>query len=517
LPKAVLFLIYICLIFSFACRTRNNDYVTVALPEKFSSFDTLTTDKSEASAERVRSLMFNSLVRKNEKFEYVGELAKEIKPSEEGKVITFVLRDNVKFHNGKEFTSADVKYTFDKLFTTGKAFKAGAFYETIDDQKTPHIVSIDAPDTKTVVFTLSRASLQNQLLSNLVAIPIIAEGTIEQQTTNPTGSGAFKFVSFDSSQNIVELVANPEYWEGVPKIQKIRIKVVMDANSLQAELQSGGVDIAPLPTNLSPDTLKSLSGNPNLKVEQFNGSNIQYLQFNTQAAPVNNTKLRQAVAYAIDREKIINELLLGQAVIAHSILPVESYAYNAGTKYSFDPAKAKQLLQESGYKGEPIKFKFSAGNQASSQYSQAIQNALKEVGINVEIETLDPNVIRQQIALGQFQMNTGVWVGGNQDPIFLLDLFTTKRIPGEKVQCCNRSRFSNAVVDKLIEQAYNSTNRDEAKQAYIKAQEIISNEVPMFPLWYPSHMVVSNKRIGNIKVSPSGDWGFVKDITAGAN
>ena len=96
------------LIFSFACRTRSNEFVTIALPEKFSTLDTLTTTASDAAAERVRSLMFNALVRKNEKFEYVGELAKEIKPSEDGKVITFVLRDGVKFHNGKEFTSADV-------------------------------------------------------------------------------------------------------------------------------------------------------------------------------------------------------------------------------------------------------------------------------------------------------------------------------------------------------------------------------------------------------------------------
>ncbi len=514
MPKVFIILFLSVLIFSVSCRTRNNEYVTIALPDKFSSFDTLTSDKSDAAAERVRNLMFNSLVKKNEKFDYVGELAKEIKPSEGGKVITFVLRDGVKFHNGKEFTSADVKYTFDKLFTTANAYKAGAFYETIGDKKTPHIASIDAPDAKTVVFTLSRASLQNQLLSNLVAVPIIAEGTVEQQKSAPVGSGAFKFVGFDASQNIVELAANPDYWEGAPKVQKIRVKTVIDANSMQAELQSGGVDIAPLPTNLAPDTLKSLGNNPNLKVEQFNGSNIQYLQFNTQAAPVNNVKLRQAVAYAVDREKIINELLLGQATIAHSILPVDSWAYNAGTKYNFDPAKAKQLLQESGYKGEPIKFKFSAGNQAFSQYSQAIQNALKEAGINVEIETLDANVIRQQIALGQFQMNTGVWVGGNQDPIFLNDLFTTKKIPGEKVSCCNRSRYSNPEVDKMIDAAYNSTSRDEAKELYFKAQEIISNEVPMFPLWYPAHMVVSNKRIGNIKVSPSGDWGFIKDITA---
>ncbi|MBA3784075.1 MAG: ABC transporter substrate-binding protein [Acidobacteria bacterium] len=515
MQKILVILIFICLNFSISCRTKNNEYITVALPEKFSSFDTLTSTASDAAAERVRNLMFNSLVRKNEKFEYVGELAKEIQPSQEGKVITFILREDVKFNNGKEFTSADVKYTFDELFKSN-GYKSGAFFDTVDDKRVRHINSIETPDSKTVVFILSRASLQNQLLSNLVAIPIIPEGTFEQQKNQPVGSGAFRFVNFDQSQNIVELAANPEYWDGAPKVQKIRVKTVTDANSLQAELQSGGVDIAPLPTNLSPDTLKSLGNSPSLKVEQFNGSNIQYLQFNTQSTPLNNIKLRQAIAYGIDREKIINELLFGQATIAHSILPIDSWAYSAGTKYIYDLAKAKQLVQESGYKGEPIKFKFASGGAATNQYAQVIQNSLVQIGLNVEIEPLERPTFLTQLGIGQYQMSTGIWVGGNQDPIFLNDLFTTKKIPNEKakVSCCNRSRYSNPEVDKLIEQAFNSTNREQAKELYFKAQEIISNEVPMFPLWYPANMVVSNKRIDNIKISPSGDWGFIKDITA---
>ena len=500
------------LIFTFSCRTRTTEFVTVALPEKFSTLDTLTTTASDAAAERVRSLMFNSLVRKNEKFEYVGELAQEIKPSEDGKIITFVLRDGVKFHNGKVFTSADVKYTFDELFKSN-SYKSGAFFDTVDDKKVPHIVSLETPDAKTVVITLERASLQNQLLSNFVAIPIIAEGTLAQLSTSPVGSGPFKFVSFDQSQNIVELAAHTDYWEGAPKVAKLRLKTVPDANSLQAELQSGGVDMAPLPNNLSPDTINSLGKNSNLKVEQFKGSNIDYLGLNTQSAPLDKVKIRQAIGYGIDREKIIKELLFGQAVIAHSILPEESWAYNAGTKYSFDPTRAKQLLQEAGYKNEPIKFKFSAGNAAVSQYAQVIQNALKEIGLNVEIETLEGNVMRQQLALGQFQMNTGRWIGGNQDPIFLKDLFWSGAIPGEKVKCCNRSRYSNSEFDKIIEEAINATDRERAKDSYLKAQEIVSNEVPLFPLWYPANIVVANKRLGNIKVGASGDWSFIKDIT----
>jgi peptide/nickel transport system substrate-binding protein len=506
-------LFILCLIFSLSCRNRTNEFVTVALSEKFSTLDTLTSSASDAAAERVRSLMFNSLVRKNENFEYVGELAKEIQTSEDGKIVTFVLQDNVKFHNDKDFTSADVKYTFDELFKSQSAYKAGSFFETVNEQKTPHIISIDTPDAKTVSFTLSRPSLKNKLLSNLVAVPIIAEGTIEQQKTQPIGTGAFKFVNFDQSQNTVELEANPNYWEGAPKVQKIRVKTVTDANSLQAELQSGGVDIAPLANNLSPDTLNSLGQLPNLKVEKFNGSNIDYLGFNTQSPPLDKVKIRQAIAYGIDRERIINELLSGQAVIAHSILPIESWAYNGETKYSYNPAKAKQLVAESGYKNEPIKFRFSVGNTAVNQYAQVIQNSLKEIGLNIEIETVEPNTLRQQLALGQFQMNTGRWIGGNQDPIFLNDLFATSAIPGGKVPCCNRSRYSNPEFDKIIAEALNSIDRENAKQLYYKAQEIVSNDLPMLPLWYPANMVVFNKRIGNIKINPSGDWNFIKDIT----
>lgn len=514
MSKAIIVFLSLFFIFSIACRTRNNEYVTVALSEQFSTFNTLTSVNSDAAAERVRSLMFNSLVKKNENFEYVGELAKEINPTEDGKVITFVLRDGVKFHNGKELTSADVKYTFDELFKS-KGFKAPSFFETVDDKPIPHITAIETPDAKTVVFKLTRASLQNKLLSNLVAIPIIPEGSVEQQATNPVGSGAFKFVSFDSSQNIVELAANPDYFDGAPKVAKLRVKTVTDANSMQAELQSGNVDLAPLPTNLSPDTIKSLGNIPSLKVEQFNGSNVQYLQFNTESAPLNNIKLRQAIAFAVDRDKIINELLSSQAKIAYSILPVESWAYNAGTKYSFDKEKAKQLVQESGYKGEAIKFKFAAGGSATSQYAQVIQNSLTEIGLSVEIETVERQALLTQLRLGQYQMFTGIWVGGNQDPIFLHDLFTTQKIPSEKtkVACCNRSRYSNPEVDKLINEAFNSTNREQAKDLYFKAQDIISTEVPMFPLWYPANMVVANKRIGNIKIGSSGDWSFIKNIT----
>jgi peptide/nickel transport system substrate-binding protein len=513
---AVLLLISL-LSFSFGCGSRAGsdggaNAVTIALSDKFSGLDTLSTSSPDSAADRLRTLIFNSLVKKNDNFEYVGELAKEIKTAEDNVTVTFTLQDNVKFHNGKDFTSADAKYTLDALFQTG-GYKGASFFDTVNGQKQPHIVSMETPDAKTLVLKVARPALVNQLLSNLVAIPVIPEGTIEQQKTAPIGSGAFKFVRFDQMNNFVELEANPNYFEGAPKIQKLYVKTVTDANALQAEMQAGRVDIVPNPTNFSADTYNSLKNNPNLQVVQSSGSNVRYVGFNVTQKPVDNVKLRQAIAYAIDREKIINDLLAGQAKVAHSILPEESWAYNAGTKYVYDPAKARQLVQESGYKGETIKFKLAAGVQAVSQYSQVIQSQLKEAGINSELETLDNNTFLEQLRQGQFVMSTAQWVGGNQDPIFLRDLFASNESPDKKPGGRNRSRYANPEFDRIVQEAVDATDKAKAKELYVKAQQIVSDELPLLPLWYPANMVVAAKRLGNIKINASGDWTFVKDLT----
>ncbi|MBX7060667.1 MAG: ABC transporter substrate-binding protein [Pyrinomonadaceae bacterium] len=519
-----------------SCRRRDSGVVTVALPEKFTAFDTISSTNSDAAAERVKNLLFNSLVKKDENFDYVGDLAKEIKTSEDGLSITFVLRDGVKFHNGKTLTSEDVKYTLDTLFNS-KGYKAQAFYDSVPVEKAPsakksasnanaaapaeapetkqvpHITSIEVPDEKTVVIKIARPALKTTLLSNLVTIPIIPTGSAAQQKDSPVGSGPFKFVSLDAGQNIVEMEANPDYWDGPPKIKKLRLKTITDANSLQAELQTGGVDIAPNPNNISADTIKALSEGQNLQVVQSEGSNIQYLILNVKTPTLADVRIRQAIAYSIDREKIVRDLLLGQAKVASSVLPPQSWAYTPGTQYPYDPAKAKQLLAEAGYKGEPMVFKFGAGNLAVSQYAQILQSSMNDVGLNIRIETMDVNVLRKKLAQGEFELYTGVWIGGNQDPIFFRELFTTAKIPGPTASCCNRGRYSNPAVDQTVDAAINTTNKDEAKALYQKAWDLVSADVPLLPLWYPANIVVATKRIGNIHINPSGDWGFLKDVT----
>jgi peptide/nickel transport system substrate-binding protein len=511
--RIFLFLIIISsLIFVFACRTAPGDAVTIVTSDKFSGLDTLSTTSPDAAADRVRNLIYNSLVRKNERFEYVGDLARDIQIGADNLSLTFVLQENVKFHNGKVLTAADAKYTLDALFQAN-GYKAGSFFDNVNGQKEAHIASIETPDEKTLVIRVRRTALVNQLLANLVTIPIIPEGTIEQQQTAPVGTGPFKFLRFDQVNSFVELETNPEYFEGAPKIQKLNIKTVTDANALQAELQTGRVDLVPNPRNFSADTLNLLKQNQNLQVIQSNGSNVRYIGFNVAAKPLDNLKLRQAIAHAVNRDKIVSDLLAGQAQVANSILPENSWAYHPGAIYNYDPARARQLVQESGYNGELIQFKISAGSSAVSQYAQVIQDGLREVGINSEIVPLELNTLLEQFRQGQFQMTTSEWIGGNQDPIFLRDLFASTEFPEKKSGGRNRSRYSNPEFDRIVQEAVDTVDKNRAGELYRQAQEIVSRDLPLFPLWYPSNIVVATQRLGNININASGDWSFVKDIT----
>src|SRR5204862_5673163 len=238
---------------------------------------------------------------------------------------------------------------------------------------------------------------------------------------HPLGTGPFKFKSYDQAQQVVDLEPNTSYWDGPPQIPAVRVRVISDSNAMQAELRSGRVDIAPLPTSLSPDAIKSLSNDPRLNVQQFDGSNLNLLTLNTTEAPLDNVKVRQAIAYAIDRESMIRDLVQGQGKIAHSILPEKSWAYTAGQTYQYDPAMAKKLLDDAGLRdpdgdgpqmriSKPLVFRISGSSASARQYAGVIQNYLKEVGIPVSIETSEFNVMLDFVRRGQFQMNYGQWV-----------------------------------------------------------------------------------------------------------
>ncbi len=513
--------VLVSLLLPLGCRRRSSAFV-IALGDNIRTIDPIGSPSVDAASERVRTLMFNSLVKKDEKFDYVGDLASNIQRSDDGLAFRFTLHDGIKFQDGRPLTSADAKYTLDLVFSRDFA-KSASFYEGSGTSKKSLVARVDAPDARTVVVTLTKPWVG--LLSNLVPVSIIPKDSYEAQKTHPLGTGPFKFVQYDTSQQVLDLEAHHEYWEGPSAIQTLRVRVVSDMNALQAELRAGRVDIAPLPTSLSPDAIKLLSQDPNLQVRQFTGSNLALLTFNTSQPPLNEVHVRQAIAYAIDREGMIRDLLLGQGKLAHSILPEDSWAYTMGRTYSFDPAMSKRLLDEAGFKdpdgdgpqmrfgNKPLVFKISGSSVAARNYAGVIYGYLKAVGVNVSIETSEQNALFDQLRYGQFQIAYGQWVGGNQDPIFYKDLFATAEIPTQERPARNRSRYSNPELDALLEEAVRTWDRQNARELYTKIQDIVSRDVPVLPLWYQANIVIAKKNVGNIQVNASGDWGFVRNLT----
>ena len=516
--RICLLLTAFCLLFLAGCRRRGGDAFVMVLEAEQKSIHPLLG--SDAASERYRQLMYNSLMKKNERLDYVPELAENVQVAPDGLAVTFTLRDGVKFHSGKPLTPADVKYTMQTLLAPdSKSPKSPSFFEGTGAARQPFITSVETPDARTVVFRLRKPWLE--LYANLLPIGIIPEGSFDTLEQAPNGTGPFKFVAQNKGERSVDMAANDEYWEGAPSVKQLRVRVILDAGTQQAELQSGQAHLA-LNTALTPDAVVALGKSPSLKVEQSPGANIQYLGINTEAEPLTDARVRRAVAHAIDRVSLIKNLLQGQARIAHSMVPPESWAYAEGQVYNFDPARAKQLLDEAGLRDpdgdgpqpratKPIVMKISATNAIARQSAGVIQNALKDVGLAVTIETLEDNTLREQLVNGQYGLTIGRWVGGNQDPIFLRDLFTF--LMGEGNYRFNRSRYRNPEVDKLLGEAVSTADRAKATALYRQAQEIISRDMPTLPLWYPNNIAIAQKSVGNLQVDPSADWKFMRSVT----
>jgi peptide/nickel transport system substrate-binding protein len=508
------------LLIAVGCRPKRTAFV-IATADDLITVDPMGGAAVDVGSERMRQLMFNSLVRKDEHFQYVGELASNIQIASDGLSVTFTLRDGVQFHDGRPFTSADAKYTLDTLMA-GKGQKTASFYEGSGATRQPYISGVEAPDPKTLIVRLRKPWLP--LLANLVPIGIIPTGSADTQKEHPIGTGPFAFVAFGGAPKALDLKANENYWEGAPKIPTLRVVTQKESSAMQSELLAGRVDCAPAPSNLTSDTFTVLNNNPSLKVDQFPGANLAYIGFNLKVKPLDEAKFRQAVAYAIDRERIIRDLLLNQAKVAHSILPAESWAYSAGTTYAYDPAKAKQLLDEMGLKdpdgdgpqmrlAKPVVLKLSGGNTSTARNAATIQDYLKQVGIPVTLEPVESTTLTSQQVKGEYEMILRQFIGGNQDPIFLRYCFATSGIPPAGGTGWNRSRYSNPELDPILETAVNTADPVKAKELYTQAQAIVSRDLPLFPLWYPNTMVISRKTVGGVSIKADGDWIFAKNLT----
>jgi len=478
------------------------------LEKRVTTFDPRVS--SDSADERMRQLIFNGLTRKNEKFDPVPDLAESFEPSPDYKSFTFRLRPNVKFHNDRKFSALDVKYTFDTMMAKGfGSAKKVEFTRDVEPNK-PLLASVELGSDPLVVTFRCNAPCPG-LPNMIVPVGIIPEGTSDQQAKKPVGTGPFKFDRYVEDQEVV-LHSYPEYFAGASSIEQLRIKIIPDNSTRESELRKGSVDLA-INADFDPVTVEGLQKADGLKVELIDGTNIAHLGINLQDPILKDQRIRQALAFAIDRESIIRDVLRGQARVAHSVLPVAQWAHEPNVaSYPYDSERAKKLLDEAGKAekdGQPrIKLSLKTSTLSLSRKTgEAIQAQLARIGVKLELQTLERQKLQQDMNDGNFQLYLNTSVGGNQSTDIFSFMYGSKSVPPNGQ---NRSRYNSPQIDKLLNDSV-LASPDQRKQIFSEIQKTLANDLPQIYLWYPATIIVRRDRVSNLKIEPSGDWQIIRN------
>ena len=303
-----------------------------------------------------------------------------------------------------------MKWTFDSLLQGKIRSTKAAVYRFVD--------RIDAPDDATVIFHMKEQDAT--LLWNLSdgAMGIVPDGSGDEMTRHPVGSGPFRFVSAETDREVV-IERNDDYWGGTAKLARVRFAVVPDATTQALELRKGSGDIAI--NSLTPDTVFTLAQDPNLEVERAAGTRLAYLGFNLRDPILKDARVRQAIAYALDRRPMIEYLWRGQAEPARSVLPPQSWAYDGSElAYDHDLNKANRLLDAAGYpavNGVRFHITMKTSTDENTRLMVAVmQQQLREAGIALDIRSFEFATFFSDVQHGAFQMYGLRWIGGNEDP-----------------------------------------------------------------------------------------------------
>jgi peptide/nickel transport system substrate-binding protein len=452
----------------------------------------------------VHGLLFSSLLSRDDKMNPTPDLA-ESWEIPDPLTYVFHLRHGVKFHDGRALTSADVKYTFDTILAGPlKTPKRGSL-------KT--VASIEAPDAYTVIFHLKEPYASLLWTLTTPGIGIVPAGAGADFAQHPVGTGPFKFVSYTVDEQIV-LERNPDYFGTIPQIQNLHMKIVTDALVRALELRKGSADATI--NSLTPDMAVTLAKEPGVRVDQQPGTSLAYLAFNLEDSVLGKRDVRQALAYATDRETIIKYLLRGQARPASSLLPPNHWAFDPYTpQYNFDPQKAEALLDQAGYKrgadGVRMHLTLKTSTDESTRLmSEAIAEQWKRVGVMLELRPLEFGTLYVDITHGTFQIYSLRWVGANNDPDIFEYVFSSKKIPPDGA---NRGRYKNPELDALLNEERVEMDREKRKALLFQVQQIIATDEPYINLWYVDNVCVHRDRLANVQISADGSYDFLESLT----
>lgn len=448
----------------------------------------------------VNKVIFPGLTRPDENLRPSPDLARSWTISQNGLVYTFKLRPNVKWHDGETFTAEDVKFTFDLAKDSKSGSRLSSDFAPID--------KVEAVDKLTVRFTLKSSFAPFLILlgHNAGIIPehLLKGKTLAQATEfnrqKPVGTGPFRVKNVVPGSSIT-LEANPDFYGTKPKLSGLIFKIVPDINAQAAQLRAGELDF----TTLEPINLPSVQGASNVKILEADAIQHFFVWFNQRLPIFKPALVRQAMNYAVNRQAIIDGVLKGYAAYPQGTIPSALGDYfSAGLpKINYDPAKAKSLLSQAGWKpgaggllrnakDEPFEFTLlvDKGNPTREQAALAVQQDLKKIGMNVTLQTLEfATVVRDYIIPGKFEANL-IWWTTPPDPD-QYSFYTTG-------QDNNNAAYSNSEVDKLLLAGRQETSPVKRRVIYAKLQALEAKDPPVLVLWYPKELKAVNANLQGV-------------------
>jgi peptide/nickel transport system substrate-binding protein len=485
------------------CKPKANDERTLKFLIESSPNNLDLRQGTDAQSERVGELIYDSLVRKDEHFNLKPWLATSW---ERPDALTWVfhLRSGVRFHDGKLMDADDVAWSI-RSMTDGTLItaKGGAFAD---------VTSVSVRDPLTVVLRTSKpeASLLFNLSDGLFGV--VERGAGREEGLHPVGTGPFKFISQVQDKDVV-VERNVAYWAGAPKIQRVDFAVVPDTITAALEMRKGSGDVES--NVLTADMVHALEREPGLKVKIGPGSRVDYANFNVTDPALKDVRVRQAIACAIDKPALIAALWRGRARPAETLLPPGHWAAASDAnlpQYPRDIPRARALLDAAGLSPDKdgIRLRFTlktSTDETTRLEAQAIQAELREAGIELNLRSAEFGTFYSDITKGAFQMYMLRWIGSNEDPDIFRYAYATDRMPPKGA---NRGRYSNPKVDALLKAASAETDEAIRQREYVDVQQILAQELPGIPLWYPDNVVVHSTRLTGVTLNAGGSFDFLR-------
>ena len=471
---------------------------------------------SDSTSHGIGALVYNGLVKYDKDLNVVGDLAESWEISRNGLVITFHLRKGVRWHDGHPFTADDVLYT----------------YKVTIDPKTPtayagdflKVKKAEVLDPYTFRVTYDRPFAPALTSWGAAVLPKhLLEGkdiTKSPLSRHPVGTGPYKFKEWITGQKIV-LVSNENYFEGRPYIDGYVMRIIPDMATMFLELRAKGIDRM----DLTPLQYTRQTENPffkkNFHKYRYTSFSYVYLGYNLLNPLFSSKEIRQAIAYAINKDEIIQGVLLGLGTAATGPFKPGTWVYNPNVKqYPYDPQKARELLAKAGWRdtdgdgildkdGKPFAFELitNQGNEVRRKSAEIIQKRLAEVGISVKIRVIEwAAFVKEFINKRRFDATILGWTIP-MDPDLYDVWHSSKTGPDE----LNFISYKNKEVDKLLERGRSTFDMRERKKAYDRIQEILADEQPYTFLYVPEALPIIDARFRGIEPAPIGiNYNFIK-------